>query len=228
MIKLSVIIPIYNEIGTLKEILKRVEAVDLDKEIIIVDDGSSDGSAEILKEIEEKNNDIKVFYHQRNMGKGAAIQTGIKYITGDIIIIQDADLEYDPGDYRRLIEPIVEGKAAVVYGSRNLRNNKRSYFRYYWGGRLLTWFTNRLYGARLTDEPTCYKTFRADVLKKIELECSGFEFDPELTAKVCKLGYEIKEVPISYNPRKLEEGKKIRWTDGLVALWTLIKCKFKD
>ncbi|MCK4437278.1 glycosyltransferase family 2 protein [bacterium] len=228
MRKLSVIIPIHNEMRTLREIFKRVEAVNLDKEIIIVDDASSDGSTEILKEIGKKNNDIKVFYHERNMGKGAAIRTAIKYITGDIIIIQDADLEYNPDDYHRLIEPIVEGKASVVYGSRNLRNNKRSYFRYYWGGRFLSWLTNRLYGTRLTDESTCYKTFRADVLKKIKLECAGFEFDPEVTAKVCKLGYKIKEVPISYNPRKLEEGKKIRWTDGVVAVWTLVKYKFKD
>ena len=234
--KLSIIIPIYNEEKTIKEILKHVLAVDiskynLKKEIIIVDDGSTDGTRKILAEIENSGNNfnqIKIIYHSKNQGKGSAIRSGLKYTTGDIILIQDADLEYDPNDYYRLIRPILDGKARIVYGSRILGEGKKSYWSFYLGGRFLSFLANLLYNARITDEPTCYKVFRSDVLKGINLKCERFEFCPEVTAKVRKKGYEIFEVPIHYNPRSLEEGKKINWKDGLEAIWTLLKYKFVD
>ncbi len=230
--KLSVIIPLYNEINNIEELLKRVNNVKIDKEIVIVDDGSTDGSKEWLKSLKDKN--VKKAFHKKNYGKGMAIRTGIKYATGDIIIIQDADLEYDPEDYYELVKPIEEGKTSVVYGSRmkgNLIKNMKSkhskaYYEYYYGGKILTILTNILYDAKITDEPTCYKVFKADVLKNINLKCIRFEFCPEVTAKVKKKGYNIYEVPIKYNPRTLSEGKKIKFKDGFEAVWTLIKYRF--
>jgi len=225
--KLSVVIPCYNEKESILEILKRVEAVNLEKEIIIVDDCSTDGTREVLATLPPER--AKVIYRSENKGKGSAIRTGLQQMTGDIVIIQDADLEYDPNDYYELIKPILEGRAEVVYGSRVLgRDMEISYFRYYLGGRFLSWLTNLLYGANITDEPTCYKVFKADVLKGLDLRCKGFEFCPEVTAKLCKRGYKIYEVPISYHPRSLEQGKKIGWRDGIEAIWTLIKYRFVD
>lgn len=216
--------PVYNERGNLVEILNRVQAVPIEKEIIIVDDGSTDGTRQILRDIKGQN--VKVILHERNQGKGAAIKTGLTEATGDIVIIQDGDLEYDPMDYLKLIPLIQSGEAQVVYGSRTLGGNKRSYHRYYWGGQFVTLVTNILYGLKITDEPTCYKMFKREIIDRIKLDCTGFEFCPEVTAKVVRLGYTIHEVPISYHPRSFEEGKKIKWRDGLIAIWTLLKYRF--
>jgi len=225
--KLSVIMPVYNEKHTIKEIVRKVMNVNMEKEIIIVDDCSIDSTRDTLRRID--NNNIKVIYHDKNMGKGMAIRTGIKYVTGDIIIIQDADLEYEPEDYYELTRPIIEGKADVVYGSRELlKQNKWSYYRYAIGGRFLSWLTNLLYHSSITDEPTCYKVFRTDILKSINLDCKKFEFCPEVTAKVLRKGIRIYEVPIHYYPRSIEQGKKIGLRDGLQAIWILIKYRFID
>lgn len=240
--KLSIIIPAYNEEGTINELIKIVKGVDLEnkgvkKEIIVVDDGSKDKTVEVVKNI----SGIKLIEHGNNIGKGGAIRTGIKYSTGDIIIIQDADLEYDPNDYYKLIKPIIDGKVKVVYGSRVLhqkqeeRNrrflsgkHKQAYKAFYAGGRILTFLANLLYNAKITDEPTCYKVFDSKVLKSLNLKCKRFEFCPEVTAKVAKRGYKIMEVPTSYNPRTFGEGKKIKFRDGVEAIWTLFKYRFVD
>jgi len=229
--KLSVIMPVYNERNTVREIISKVKKVAIRKEILIVDDNSTDGTREILWEIAQNNdeNDIKIIFHKNNLGKGSCIRTALKYATGDIVIIQDGDLEYDPNDYYKLIQPIMEDKAKIVYGSRNLnKDNKRSYIYFFWGGKFLSWLTNFLYHTDITDEATCYKVFRKEVLENIHLKCKGFEFCPEVTAKVSKHGYKIIELPISYYPRLMKEGKKIRWKDGLFAIWTLIKYRFFD
>ncbi|MBU0957631.1 MAG: glycosyltransferase family 2 protein [Nanoarchaeota archaeon] len=228
--KLSVIMPAYNEEASIREIIKKVQAVKIDKEIIIVDDGSTDKTREILTELSKKNKEMKVVFHKKNGGKSTAVRTGIEHATGDIIIIQDADLEYDPEDYYKLVEPIVSGKAKVVYGSRFYTKDKRPSLRnkYFWGTRTLTIMANVLYGAGITDEPTCYKVFDAKVLKSIPLKSKRFEFCPEVTAKVRKRGYKIHELPINYYPRTVEEGKKINWKDGVEAVWTLIKYRFVD
>lgn len=223
--KLSVILPVYNEKNTIEEIIKRTEAVNLNKEIIIIDDYSNDGTREIIKEKINQKNIIKIF-HSKNKGKGACIRSGLEKATGDIVIIQDADLEYDPEDYYKLVKPIMEGKASVVYGSRALGKCKYSYLRYALGGKFLSFLTNILYGSNITDEPTCYKLFKTELIKSLNLKCTGFEFCPETTAKILKRGYKIFEVPISYHPRKIEEGKKINWKDGIKAIWTLIKYRF--
>ena len=224
--KLSVIIPVYNEKRTLAQLLDKVIAVKLDKEIIIVDDFSTDGSREIIQEY-AKRPGVKPVFHERNYGKGKAITSGINYITGDIVVIQDADLEYEPEDFPKLIEPILQGKTDVVYGSRELgTTHQHSYFSFYIGGKFLSWLTNFLYGSNITDEPTCYKVFKADLLKSIPLHCVRFEFCPEVTAKVLKRGHTIVELPIHYYPRTKNEGKKIKWKDGIEAIWTLLKYKF--
>ena len=221
--KLSVIIPVYNEKNTLPSIISKVQQVSIKKEIIIVDDGSTDGTKELLKGY-EKLKDIKIIYQRKNLGKGAAIRAAIPLITGGITIIQDADLEYDPQDYLKLIKPISTNNTKVIYGSRFLnKRNKHSYQRFYLGGLLLSIITNLLYSQKLTDEPTCYKVFDSKLLKSINLKCVGFEFCPEVTAKVAKRGIFIKEVPINYYPRSIQEGKKINWKDGVKAIWTLIK-----
>ena len=223
--KLSVIMPVFNEISTVGEILKKVRRQKINKEIIVVDDFSTDGTRELLKD--EENNETKIIFHPRNSGKGRAIRTGLNHVSGDIVIIQDADLEYDPRDYHKLIVPIITGAAGVVYGSRVLTENfQKSYHRYYLGGRILTFLTNFLYQSQITDEPTCYKVFKTEIIKSIRLTCEGFEFCPEVTAKLLKKGYDIYEVPVSYSPRSFEGGKKIKCKDGMIAIFTLFKNKF--
>ena len=243
--KLSVIMPVYNERETIREILRQVRAVkvvvpsnhiigregdpplELEKEIVVVDDGSTDGSRDILQE-EAQKGDLRVFYHEVNQGKGAAVRTGIEQATGDILVIQDADLEYDPRDYPKLVQPIVEGRVKVVYGSRFLGPRKAMLFWHMMANKILTLTTNLLYNAILSDMETCYKAFRAEVIKGIPLHARRFELEPEITAKVLKRGYRIFEVPISYYGREYHEGKKIGFWDAPIALWTLIKYRFVD
>ena len=233
--KLSVIIPVYNEEKTISEIIRRVKAVNLKKEIIIVEDGSTDRTKEILEEVVKQKNDdneIKLVCRSRKSGKGEAIRTGLKEVTGDIVIIQDADLEYDPADYPRLIEPITRKEVSVVYGSRvlgkNPKPNSPSGWLFYLGGRSLGILTNLLYRTKITDEPTCYKLFKTTLLKSLNLKCKGFEFCPEVTAKIAKRGIKIKEIPINTTSRTLKEGKKIRLKDWFIAVRILIKYRFKN
>ena len=229
--KLSVIIPVYNEKNTILKIIEKVQNVPIEKEIIIVDDGSTDGTRDILNQksnIKNQISNLKVILKERNEGKGSAIRRGLEEITWDVVVIQDADLEYEPMDFLKLIKPIEEGKTKVVYGSRVLSRSKKSSLMFYMGGRILSFITNFLYNTRITDEPTCYKMFKAEVIKSINLKCRKFEFCPEITAKVRKKGYKIIEIPINYNPRSIKQGKKIRWKDGLIAVWTLVKYKFVD
>ncbi len=224
--KLSVIMPVYNEIGTIETILERVRAVPLEKEIVLVDDGSTDGTREFLKALNESN--IRVVLHEKNQGKGAAIRTGVQHVTGDMVIIQDADLEYSPEEYPKLVKPIVEGKADVVYGSRFLGCHRVFLFYHFLGNKFLTWMTNILYNTMLTDMETCYKVFRTEILRGINITCDRFNFEPEITAKVFKQRLRVYEMPISYDGRGYEEGKKITWRDALPAMWALIKFRFSD
>ncbi|MBC7235092.1 MAG: glycosyltransferase family 2 protein [Chloroflexi bacterium] len=214
--KLSVLMPVYNEEAGLETILERVAAVDVDKEIIVVDDCSNDDTAHILSQIDIP--DVRVIRHEVNRGKGAAIRTALAAATGDAVIIQDADLEYDPQDYIALLEPLRQGKAKVVYGVRDLRGQKLLFFL---GNKLLTALTNLLYGVRLRDMETCYKLMTADVAKTLNIECNRFDLEPEITAKIIRQGYRIYEVPISYQPR--EEKKLSPWRDGLPALRALLR-----
>jgi len=227
MMKLSVIIPVYNEAATIQEILKQVRAVGLAYEIIVVDDGSTDRTRELLK-AEENQPGTVVIYHDRNQGKGAAVRTGFDRATGEILLIQDADLEYDPRDYPVLLRPIEEGRVKVVYGSRFLGPRKAMLFWHMLGNKALTLLTNVLYNTILSDMETCYKVFKADAIKGIPLRSRRFEFEPEITAKVLKRGHRIFEVPISYYGREYTEGKKITWREGPKAVWTLIKYRFVD
>jgi glycosyltransferase involved in cell wall biosynthesis len=239
-VTLSVLVPAYNESKTIKKLLGIVKKVDLKskgikKEIIVIDDGSKDNTVNIVNKIEG----VKLIRHKKNKGKGAAIRTGIKNATGNIIIIQDADLEYDPNDYYKLIKPIIDGKTKVVYGSRILYSKQKelnkqflkgkhtqAYSVFYLGGRILTLLSNVLYNAKITDEATCYKVFDANVIKSIPFKGNKFEWEPEITAKLCKRGYKIMELPTPYHPRSFEQGKKIKFRDGIQAVWTLIKYKF--
>jgi glycosyltransferase involved in cell wall biosynthesis len=224
LLKLSVIIPVYNEEPTLEEIISRVRATGLVYEIIVVDDGSSDDSLIILNRLQHSGEpELRIFRHDRNRGKGAAMRTGLEAVTGDLVLVQDADLEYDPADYAALLKPFDDAGVQVVYGSRNLQRNPKSSLAFYWGGRLLSWVTNLLFGAHISDEATGYKVIETNLLRDMDLETDGFEFCPEVTAKLLQRHIAIHEVPISYDPRSWDEGKKIRAYDGLVAVWTLLK-----
>ncbi|MBC8330941.1 MAG: glycosyltransferase family 2 protein [Anaerolineae bacterium] len=225
---LTVLIPIYNEENTIREIMKRVHATQLADEIILVDDGSVDGTRAILKELDGKDG-VRVILHEHNQGKGAAVRTGIKAATGDILLIQDADLEYDPRDYPKLLQPIEEGLADVVYGSRFLGAPHRvAMFWHMLANKLLTLMTNILYDTILTDMETGYKVFKREVIADIPLHAKRFEFEPEFTAKILKRGVRIFEVPISFNPRDYDEGKKIGLSDAFEAVWALLKYRFID
>lgn len=245
--KLSILIPVYNEEKTIAQVLDRVRGVSLpgvEREIVAVDDHSSDRTREILQAYAKEHAEVISIAHPRNMGKGRAIRTALAAATGDCVLIQDADLEYDPNDYPKLLEPILQGGAKVVYGSRFLGVNRLKFVvsgfrsmlsgkRYYYlthflGLQFLNLLSNVLYCAKITDEATCYKVFSRDLIRSIPLRCERFEFCPEVTAKVRKLGLPIVEVPIRYHPRTAEEGKKLNWRDGFVAIWTLIKYRFKE
>jgi len=225
--KLSIIIPTYNEKKTLLKLLKKVEKVNIGKitkEIIIVDDFSTDGTRDLLKNIKKH----KIFYHTKNKGKGSAIRTALKHITGDIIIIQDADLEYDPNEYPKLLKPILEGETKVVYGSRFMKKHNPKYKLYYLGNIFLSIFARILYARKITDMETCYKVFKREVFDNIKLKAKRFDFEPEITAKIIKKGYKIIEVSIQYQCRDFKEGKKISWRDGVKAIWCLFKYRFID
>ncbi len=228
MKKISILIPVYNEVGTLEPILKKVENADfcgMEKEIILIDDYSTDGTRDIYQKLP-----YKVFYHDYNQGKGAALRTGFKNATGDIIVIQDADLEYEPSDYSPLIKLILDGHADVCYGTR-LAGGKpsRSFmFTHLLGNKFLSLLTNILYGSTLTDMETCYKAFKADFIKDIEIKSNRFDFEPEITAKVLKRGARLYELPVSYYGREFSEGKKITWKDGFHAIIALVKYRFTD
>ena len=239
--KLSIIVPIYDEVGTIAEIVSRVRVVDLsvpvgfgasdrtevqfEREIVLVDDGSTDGTRDYLRTLEGEANTIVVF-HEQNRGKGAAVRTGLGYASGDVILIQDADLEYDPREYPALLQPIVEGRSQVVYGSRFRGGpTKAMFFWHMVGNRVLTMMTNLLYNTILSDMETCYKVFTREVAERLDLKSPRWGFDPEITAQILKLGYRIYEVPISYTGREFEDGKKVAWRDGFVVLWTLFKCR---
>ncbi len=249
--KLSVLIPCYNERETIREIVARVRAVDMhmrvrdgrfglpvapdgtveltvEKEIVIVDDGSQDGTRDILPELAALP-DVFVHYHERNRGKGAAVRTAIEHAAGDIMLVQDADLEYDPREYPALLQPIIEGRSQVVYGSRFLGGPRKAMlFWHMLGNKSLTLFTNILFDTILSDMETCYKVFTREVAQQLRLKSPGWGFDPEITAKILKRGYRIYEVPISYNGREYDEGKKISWRDGLTVMWTLLKYRLTE
>jgi len=228
-VKLSIVIPVYNEVQTIKEIVARVQEVELEKEIIIVDDYSTDGTREQLRDINQANENVKVLYHDHNQGKGAALRTGFQALTGDIVIIQDADLEYDPREYPLLLEPIVDGRADVVYGSRFLGGPHRVlFFWHYLGNKFVTLLSNMLTNLNLTDMETCYKVFKREVLAEIKLKSNRFGFEPEFTAKIAKKGFRIYETPISYSGRTYAEGKKIGWKDGVKAIFAILWFRFFD
>ena len=224
---LSVVMPVYNERETIQEIIRRVLDVPLRIELIVVDDGSNDGTRDILAGL-AKQLPIKLVLQPANAGKGAALRRGFQEVTGDIVVIQDADLEYSPEEFPELIELIRQGRADVVYGSRFLGRHRVFLFTHYAGNRLLTLITNVLYNTMLTDMETCYKVMRTDVLRSMTLQSNGFGIEPELTAKIFKRHYRVYEVPITYDGRGYEEGKKITWRDGIVALWVLLKYRFTE
>lgn len=233
MKKLSILIPVYNEAKTIVEILDIVSRADcsgLERELVVVDDGSTDGTKEILAGLDGSKYQARIFFHEKNAGKGAALRTAQGHAEGDIILIQDADTEYSPEEYPALLKPILEGKADVVYGSRLCggKVTRAFHFTHYLGNKFLSLLTNILYNSTLTDMETCYKVFRAEIFKKITIRSNRFEFEPEITAKVLKMGVRIYELPISYFGRDYSEGKKITWVDGFGAIWALVKYRFTN
>lgn len=225
--KLSVIMPAYNEERTIEKILRKVDATGIAKEIIVVDDASTDSTGEIISRLKGEISGLKIVRHERNRGKGSAIRSALPHVEGEIVIIQDADLEYDPGEYSKIIAPIKSGDADVVYGSRFLGGPHRVlYFWHYVANKLITTIANALYNVNLNDLETCYKAFRAEVIKTLEIRSNKFGFEPEVTAKVIKAKYRIYEVPISYYGRTYEEGKKITWKDGIAAIFFLVRYRF--
>jgi glycosyltransferase involved in cell wall biosynthesis len=224
---LSVVMPVYNERDTIEEMIERVVAVPgIRIEFIVVDDGSTDGTSDKLRALQPKHG-FKL-HHKENGGKGSALRVGFKHVTGDLVIIQDADMEYSPEEFPDLIELICQGRADVVYGSRFLGRRRVFLYTHYLGNRLLTFLTNILYNTILTDMETCYKAMRVEVLRSFELKSNGFGIEPEITAKIFKRGYRVYEVPITYDGRGYDEGKKITWRDGVVALWVLVKYRFTE
>jgi glycosyltransferase involved in cell wall biosynthesis len=226
--KLSVIVPVFDERNTVVEIVRRMRAVDLpvDLEVVIVDDGSTDGTRDVLRQLADST--VRVITHDANRGKGSAIRSGLAQVTGDLVLVQDADLEYDPEDWPKLLTPILRGKARVVYGSRFTGERRNMLFLHWVGNRFLSLVTNVLYNTTLSDMETCYKLFDRSLLDGITLRAQRFEFEPEVTAKILRRGIRIYEVPISYTGREFDEGKKITWRDGFIALWTLVKYRFVD
>ncbi len=222
--KLSVLVPVYNEARTIASVLERVLALPIDLEVLVADDGSSDETWEVLQRLTSSR--LRLFRHEKNRGKGAALRTLIPEARGDFVVVQDGDLEYDPADLVTMFQTAVAEDAPVVYGNRRHGEYRRSYERYYWGGQVVTLLTNLLYGTGIHDEPVCYKMFRRELLQSLPLECERFEFCPEVTARVVLAGHPIREVDISYNPRSFAEGKKIHWRDGVEALWTLVRLRF--
>jgi glycosyltransferase involved in cell wall biosynthesis len=228
--KLSIVIPIYNEKDTLEEIFRLVQATPYDKEIIAVDDASTDGTRDILVRLAQQYENVKTFFHERNQGKGAALRTGFAQVTGDVVIIQDADLEYRPADYPSLLEPIEQGVADVVYGTRLVggRPHRVLFFWHYMGNRAITMLSNMFTNLNLSDMEVGYKVFKAEVLQGIKIECERFGVEPELTAKIAKKRWRIYEVPIQYHGRDYAAGKKITWRDGIAAVYHIIRLKFSD
>ncbi|MCX5856674.1 MAG: glycosyltransferase family 2 protein [Deltaproteobacteria bacterium] len=227
--KLSIVIPVFNEVGTIEEIILRVQSVPFEKEIIVVDDFSTDGTVHLLRKIDAIQENVKVYYHDRNQGKGAALRTGFAVVQGDVVIIQDADLEYDPREYPKLLEPILDGRADVVYGSRFLGGPHRVLsFWHSVGNKFLTLLSNTVTNLNLTDMETCYKAFRTEVLNDLSLKSNRFGFEPEFTMKIAKRKFRIYEVPISYSGRTYHEGKKINWKDGVAAIYTILRYGFFD
>lgn len=226
--RLSIVIPVFNERTTLPALLESVARVSLDKEILIVDDGSTDGTREYLKDMAQNPGEgVRVLFHDRNRGKGAALRTGFREVEGDIVIIQDADLEYDPQDYPALLKPILDGRADVVYGSRFLGGPHRVlFFWHYLGNKILTLISNMLTNLNLSDMETCYKVFRSEVIKNLTFTSDGFAIEAEMTVKIARAGYRVYETPISYSGRDYSEGKKITWKDAFPTLWALVKHRF--
>jgi glycosyltransferase involved in cell wall biosynthesis len=225
-VKISILIPVYNEADTLSAIIGKILSLNINKELIIVDDGSADGSRQILQNQYRNCPDVKVIFHKKNMGKGVAIKTALNVATGDVAIIQDADMEYDPLDYLKLIEPIKNGTSGVVYGSRFLITRKTTSFWHFLVNKFLTSLTNILFSSKLSDMETCYKMMRTDIFKNLDIQSQHFEIEVEITAKLLKKKYPILEVPISYKGRSYHEGKKIGWKDGFIAIWALLKYRF--